>query len=987
MEDEFKIPIDIDKEKVKKYVKIGAGIGIPIVIFIVVLLSMMDFLIQIEINQQLYWGRLGLNWWGVTFFQGLGLWAVPLISVGILAVLVTICNPTTSMSLEFIKSTASKIKNINSQPIDVFIFEKPSKKGAVLWNYLIIALAGGFLIGWSMTSLYELITGEISLVNLDMALYTINQTGIYWLPNLVFNVLLYPILPFLGVVGPAAINMEFLYVYIYFYLPLISIILLFFIIKISLDLAKDFLDKRKLAVNNIAVMGRIFMLVGIAVFWLYCYMPLSPVDFDFTYLSSIAAFTLIVGSIGFMILGGVCMIGGLFKKPSEKSISLGGRDINKTFFSTLIMALLVGSIFIVGFASAGIGMLFSDANWNNWTWGAHTQTEIYWTRAAAGISDFQENDTDWLNANASYVDLDHVRQYDYGASRSKMTPYIGTNWENIADSDIVYLNGKEYWVAPRTIDSNIYAGSFINEHIKYTHSRGFIMADVNTGNVFQNQAEIDAEFTAGVNYTHPIYFGELPENSYTLLGEYGFTEEGGYSYNGSKDVTLGGIFAWWMVENWGYKTFANMDLLVKRNIHNRVGDMLLPYLKTGEDPYMAFNTGTGDLYYVVDILLDFPAFSYMRSNIMRWLGFCLVNVENGEMTLYQVPGVVESLSEFEFINVYLESYDWQTAIPGWIEPQLKYPESLQEAQLEVHYKYHVEDSNTWFSGNDFYERPESTDLHHVLYKLGSQVEFVGTTIVEFKDSIGKNLAGIYINEYGDKYGATTFFQAGNATGLSDFIGVDIALAAFTQRAEAELTLLPSKRYGNYLLYPFEGSLYYVIPVYSTGGSYQTLQMCALVNAFNGEQVYWGSDVTRAYYDLIGNQTTNGTVTMTASASSTMREDIPLDVLATVTNADNVSHNIDLNVTIKLTNQTVSDFNISVLWNSTNITAWFNASNNYTTFAIQNFSMIPDEIRGIPFQILLDDLQGLTFIGFQYIVELYVDGVQTSTRDFSVTANP
>ncbi len=985
MEDEFKIPIDIDRQKVKKWIKIGAGIGIPIVVFFIILLSLMDFLIQIEINQQLYALRLNLNWWAVTFFQGLGLWAVPLICFGILAILVTVCNPATSISLEFLKSIAYKIRNISSQPIDVFIFQKPSKKASLLWNYLVIALAGGFLIGWSMTSLYELLTGEISLVNLDMALYTINKTGIEWLPPLIFEVLLYPIFPFFNIVGPSAINMEYLYVYIYFYLPLISLIILFFIIKVSLDLAKAFVDKRSQAVNNVAVMGRIFMLAGLAVFWLYCFFPLAPSAFDYTFLASIAALTLIIGGIAFIMLGGICMIAGLGKKPSDKVIRRFGRTFNKTFFSSIIMALLVGSIFIVGFTSAGIGLLFADANWNSWTWGAHTQTEIYWTREAAGISDITQSYTDWLNENASIVDLNHVRQYDQSASRSVMIGHIGTIWENIADSDILYLNNKEYWIAPRTIKADVYSGDFINQHIKYTHSRGFIMADVNTGHVFEDQAEIDTEFGGGVNETHPIYFGELPDNGYTLLGDYGYDEVGGYSYNGTKDVTLNGLYAWWLVESWGFKTFNNLDLLVKRDINDRVGDMLLPYLKTGDDPYLAFNPGTEELFYVVDIILDFPAFSYMRSNIMRWLGFCLVNVENGEMTLYQVPGVVDSLSNFEFINVYLSSYTWNTAIPVWLEPQLKYPETLQEAQLQVHYKYHVDDRNTWFSGEDFYERPESTDLHHVLYDLAGSVEFVGTTIVEFKGSTGQNLAGIYINEYGDKYGKTTFYKAGNETGLSDFRGIEIALAAFTQRAEPELTLLESKRYGNFLLYPFEDTLWYVIPVYSTGGSYQTLQICALVDAFDVSQVYWGSTVQDAYNELIGSKTSNGSVTMIASASGTMRVDIPLNILATITNEDNVSHAIDINCTIKLTPDAISDFNISVLWNSNNITAFNNVTN--VSYAIQSFSLIPDEIRGIPFQILFDDLLGGGVYGVDYVVELYVDGSLSDTRTFAVTVYP
>ena len=33
-----------------------------------------------------------------------------------------------------------------------------------------------------------------------------------------------------------------------------------------------------------------------------------------------------------------------------------------------------------------------------------------------------------------------------------MKNQIGTNWMQLADSDIVYLNGHEYWIAPLTFD-------------------------------------------------------------------------------------------------------------------------------------------------------------------------------------------------------------------------------------------------------------------------------------------------------------------------------------------------------------------------------------------------------------------------------------------------------------------------------------------------------------------------------------------------------
>ena len=116
--DSFRIPVDrvnIDRDKLKKWAKIGAVIAIPLIIVLIALFFLMDFIIQLQINQQLYQLRLGLDWLMVRFFGGLGLWAVPLITFSILAALVTVCNPFTSISLEFILSGADKIRNITKQ--------------------------------------------------------------------------------------------------------------------------------------------------------------------------------------------------------------------------------------------------------------------------------------------------------------------------------------------------------------------------------------------------------------------------------------------------------------------------------------------------------------------------------------------------------------------------------------------------------------------------------------------------------------------------------------------------------------------------------------------------------------------------------------------------------------------------------------------------------------------------------------------------------
>ncbi len=60
-----------------------------------------------------------------------------------------------------------------------------------------------------------------------------------------------------------------------------------------------------------------------------------------------------------------------------------------------------------------------------------------------------------------------------------MNSYAQTTFEGIADSDIVYVKGKEYWLAPKTLKYNSFIrGDNIKEHTnQYDHVEGFLAID------------------------------------------------------------------------------------------------------------------------------------------------------------------------------------------------------------------------------------------------------------------------------------------------------------------------------------------------------------------------------------------------------------------------------------------------------------------------------------------------------------------------------
>jgi uncharacterized membrane protein (UPF0182 family) len=269
----------------------------------------------------------------------------------------------------------------------------------------------------------------------------------------------------------------------------------------------------------------------------------------------------------------------------------------------------------------------------------------------------------------------------------------------------------------------------------------------------------------------------------------------------------------------------------------------------GDDPYLVFDWANKRMYYSVDIILDFPSFSgYIQSDIVRWLGVVLIDTATGAMNFYQYNNLE---LPYEFLQIYLDMYNW-APMPGWLISQLKYPEMLIEYQMEVDYTYHVQDAATWRNSNDLLTRPSNADLHYIIYDLGYGLTYVGASIVEFKSASVGNLVGFYIVENGkfqNYLGKTTFYRNGT-TGETQMIGLATAVSAYQQKDAQFLKLLITRRFGNILIYPLAGSLYYVVPTYDrTGTNIETLKRVALVNAFDPAIIGIGNNTLQAFLAL------------------------------------------------------------------------------------------------------------------------------------------
>jgi hypothetical protein len=523
--------------------------------------------------------------------------------------------------------------------------------------------------------------------------------------------------------------------------------------------------------------------------------------------------------------------------------------------------------------SIGPAITLSNTSvYSEYEWTKKTQREIMWTREVAGLDMFEERPIENFTFSSSPENdtqmISRIRQFDQDYAVQSLAAKIGTTFEGLADSDIVYINGTEYWVAPKTIRISQFSGDSVRTNTElYDHIEGFLALDTNTGDL------VNVTSIFNITEDYPIFFGESESQRFLDqhqssggLGAYdssillGTEWRGGipnnnHIYEGEPDGTLSGLDAFWYTINlglWGYVfEGGEHDFLINRNVKSRVSNILLPQLSIDNDPYLVFDSQEGKVYYAVSIYTTIEIGSYAKTPILRFLGINLIDVKTGVMEFYINPNLegVDASSDptFPLWAYFLKAYEWQSMdSKPWLKNQLRYPENLFERQLAANYIYHVEELKAWKRGDDFHERPENGDLFYIETNLGEGIEFVGLDLVEFRGTEARTLAGMYVVRHGTNFGEAIFYGTKNST--ENLIGPKTARDTYETEATQEISLISGARNGNTLLYPLGGSLYYYIPTYSSVGGLQQLKLAGFVEAFT-RNVGYGSEAFDAYNSL------------------------------------------------------------------------------------------------------------------------------------------
>ena len=534
-----------------------------------------------------------------------------------------------------------------------------------------------------------------------------------------------------------------------------------------------------------------------------------------------------------------------------------------------VVAVAFAVLFIV---QAAVGA-FYFFNWNNnflaYSWYPQTQKEITVTRWSAGLNGIKvSNITDLPTSNPTTT-LNLVRQWDQQAATVINTKEIGAyNWMGLASSQIVFYNGTEYWVSPTT--PTFPSTDWISEHLIYTHAAKVLVINTHNGSV------VPVTSAFGIASEPLIYYGEGGGfNQSVYVHVPGYDEVQNVSYSGVPDYVLSGWQkAMWFTFAEGQLGFAfsgkSIDMLWNRNIFTRVGDILIPGLTMDPSAYIV--SDGNNLYYAVQVYINYPLQSgFSASPYLRFFGVVLVNIQDGTMQGYTVTNLLGTNSSDFITQFYQNYYSSWSAPPAWLVPQLRYPEQLLgtptvPGQLDYDFVYHVNTPFVFRSSTQFYERVGNSTVQYIPFAVGNETYFVGMQLAQYKGIVSKNLGALYIAYGGDRLGQIYLYQNPSAAAL--IIGPTAAENALqtNQQVRTQLTLLPTYRFGSYLLYSVGGQLTYFVAVYITPSASGVVTQLPFMTAVNPSTAAVGvGPNAAAAFEALGESSSTTTATLSRDA--------------------------------------------------------------------------------------------------------------------------
>lgn len=606
-------------------------------------------------------------------------------------------------------------------------------------------------------------------------------------------------------------------------------------------------------ISGIRIVSNIVGIVVLSLSIVFLRIPMQVFDASTPYHALTITLALITSACLAMILKLSVHTERMYRIASKKYRTiLHGSSLYRVLLAILLLGLLSPSIY----AKLAIETQMQGKAYE-YLWIPAYLPTIKFTRWAYSVDSVERVGIDSIAINDTRI-LERTRIFTAEAARLNLRPYVGVNWMSIDEAivDIVYLRGKEYWVAilapvrpPYASDVDVWRAN----HLILTHSERILALDSTSAEI------VDVRELLNLTAYPTLYYGEgglWREVDEVYIGVPGFQEihlpgyAGPAGYDSSPDYVYRGVWRFWKFFwefRWDFAqgAYGDINALTDRDCRDRISKLLLPNLKTTESGYVVFGCD-GRVYLLYWIwtswpsphdYLDWPSHEY--EGIQRLIGFILVDLHNGTMDGY----LLENYRDDYITAYYREKYHlWSKPIPEWIKKQLKYPEELLESQIDCYNWYFQEDFSRWQS-NQFYDftRTEREtlfeDVRYITIRFKGEETWCAVRLVEWYKSPSRNLAGVYIAPSGHMLGSICFLSLEDKT----VIGPWTALSVVSNNPDIkrELTLHPNWKYSNVLLYAVGKNLVYLIPFY---GEERDLVLPAMVVAVDAEKQEVGSYV-------------------------------------------------------------------------------------------------------------------------------------------------
>jgi uncharacterized membrane protein (UPF0182 family) len=422
---------------------------------------------------------------------------------------------------------------------------------------------------------------------------------------------------------------------------------------------------------------------------------------------------------------------------------------------------------------------------------------------------------------------------------------------NDVDVDRYMINGDytQVFLSAREIDESKISQEWLNVHLKYTHGYGITLSRVDKVTA-SGQPDImikdipPVSQVEEIDVTRPeIYFGEL-QNEYIITNtdekEFDYPDGDTNQYNlyeGANGIKLN-LFNRLMfaISERSAKLLVSSNInsdskiIINRNITSRVR-AIMPYLQYS-DPYIV--TVDGGLYWIIDAYTlsdDFPysePYAYSSgdtTNYIRNSVKVIINAYTGDTDYYIVDETDPVAATMA--KIYPTLFKEKEEMPEELLEHIRYPATMLNIQANIYKKYHVNDINVFYQGEDQWdianekvgaaEKEVAMEPQYYIMKLPGETEVEFINSIPYTPMNKTNMTGLLIaRNDGENYGKLMLLQLPKSKVIMGPSQIDAQIAQDTEISK-DFSLWENSgstyRRGNMFVVPIEDSIMYVEPIY------------------------------------------------------------------------------------------------------------------------------------------------------------------------------